>query len=74
MGIGIIARDSIGRVHAATSQFFSTVQKPVVAEEIGALRAEFSQEWGLVFAVKNCSIWKVYHTKRRLFAGGKCVK
>lgn len=48
MGIGIIVRDSLGRVEAARSQTICAVQEPVFAEAQGALcAAEFSRDLGL---------------------------
>jgi hypothetical protein len=47
MGIGIIARDSAGRVMAAMSSVVPYIKDPTVAEAIGAKRAvEFGREKG----------------------------
>jgi ribonuclease HI len=37
MGVGIIVRDHMGQVHAASSKTIHSVQEPVVAEAMGAL-------------------------------------
>jgi hypothetical protein len=48
MGIGIIVRDSEGKVYAVASQSLSALLEPVVTKAIAALKAvEFSRNRGL---------------------------
>ena len=48
MGVGIIVRDHMGQVHAASSKTIHSVQEPVVAKAMGALlAARFSRDLGI---------------------------